>query len=233
MSRREAEKALKQILMSSYNHYSRIYEHKIITAFFQGSNAQLPDLTKYEFPLAPQPLRSMKNNMICMVAVICRYAADFGADDERCYALSDYYINKIETGVDIKNWDDFSTEILNHFVELVHTGREEKYTLPIRRAIRYINQHLYDPCTLRDVAVAIKLTPSYLSALFKSETGMTLTHYVRDKKIKEAKSMLQEDGYSVSEVADMLGFDSVSYFSKVFRIINNCSPQEFIRGYRC
>jgi AraC-like DNA-binding protein len=62
---------------------------------------------------------------------------------------------------------------------------------------------------------------------------MTLTHYVRDKKIKEAKSMLQEDGYSVSEVADMLGFDSVSYFSKVFRIINNCSPQEFIRGYRC
>lgn len=120
--------------------------------------------------------------MICMVAVICRYAADLGADDERCYALSDYYINKIETGVDINNWHDFQNEILNHYTELVHIGREETHTLPVRRAIRYINQHLYEPRSLRDVAAAIKLTPSYLSALFKSETGISLTHYVRDKK---------------------------------------------------
>ncbi|WMJ87110.1 helix-turn-helix domain-containing protein [Anaerocolumna sp. MB42-C2] len=230
MSRRETEKAVKQILMSSYGHYSRSYEHKIITEFLQGNDVPLHDLTMHEFPLASQPLRSAKNSMICMVAVICRYAADLGADDERCYALSDYYINKIETGVDINNWHDFQNEILNHYTELVHIGREETHTLPVRRAIRYINQHLYEPCSLRDVAAAIKLTPSYLSALFKSETGISLTHYVRDKKIREARSMLHEDSYSISEVADMLGFGSVSYFSKVFRIVNSCSPQEFVRG---
>lgn len=232
MGRKEAEKAMKQMLMSSYGHYSRSYEHKVITAFLQGNNPQLLDSTTTEFPLASQPLRSVKNSMICMVAVICRYAADLGADDERCYSLSDYYINEIENKIDINNWHDFLIEILRHYSELVHTGREETYTLPIRRAIRYIHQHLYEPCSLRDVATAIKLNPSYLSALFKSEIGMPLTHYVRDKKIEEAKSMLQYDGYSISEVADMLGFSSVSYFSKVFRSLNSCSPQEFIHSHR-
>jgi hypothetical protein len=89
MGRKEAEKAMKQMLMSSCGHYSRSYEHKIITTFLQGNKPQIPDSTMYEFPLASQPLRSVKNSMICMVAVICRYAADLGADAERCYALSD------------------------------------------------------------------------------------------------------------------------------------------------
>lgn len=229
MSRREAEKAIKQMLTSCYEHYSRRYEHKTITAFLQGNDQQLPILTMCDFPLASQPLRATKNGMICMVAVLCRYAADLGADDESCYALSDYYINEIENRVDMNNWRDFLLEISKHYIDLVRIGREEKYTLPIRRAIRYIHQHLYESCRLMDVATAIKMNPSYLSALFKSETGISLTHYVRDKKIAEAKSMLRDDGYSVAEVADMLGFGSVSYFSKVFRIVNACSPQEFLR----
>lgn len=230
MGRREAEKAMKQMLISGYGHYSRADEHKIITAFLQGNNKPLPNLPMVDFPLASQPLRAMKNGLICAVAVICRYAADLGADDERCYALSDYYINEIENKVDMNNWRDFLVELLKHYTELVHIGSEEKYTLPVRRAIRYIHQHLYESCHLSDVAAAVKMNPSYLSALFKSETGITLTHYVRDKKIKEAKSMLRDDGYSVSEVADMLGFGSVSYFCKVFRLVNSCSPQEFVRG---
>lgn len=230
MGRREAEKAIKQMLISCYGHYSRIEEHKIITAFLHGEDSQLPNMTMYDFPLASEPLRAVKNGMICAVAILCRYAADLGGDDERCYALSDYYINEIESRADMNNWHDLLIEISTHYVELVRAGREEKHSLPIRRAIRYIHQHLYEACSLKDVATAIKINPSYLSALFKSETGVSLTHYVRDKKIAEAKGMLKDDGYSVSEVADMLGFSSVSYFSKVFRIVNFCSPQEFLRG---
>jgi len=80
------------------------------------------------------------------------------------------------------------------------------------------------------VAAAVKVHPGYLSALFKAETGISLTQYVRDKKITEAKNMLREADYSVSEIAEMLGFNSLSYFSKVFRQVSALSPREYVEA---
>lgn len=231
MGRREAEKAMKELLISCYGHYSRQEEHKLITAFLQGQAGALPDLTMNEFPLAKEPLRSIKNGMICLVAVLCRYAADLGANDERSYALSDYYINEIENSVTLSNWRELLVEIARHYMELVRTGREEHYSLTVSRAVRYIHQHLYEPCRLKDVAAALQVNPSYLSTLFKTETGSSLTHYVTKHKITEAQSLLLEDGHSINEIADLLGFGSISYFSKVFRSVNSCSPLEYLKNH--
>src|SRR4051812_32830338 len=118
MSRKQAEYAIKQILMSGYGHYSRAEEHKILNAFLQGGELQLTENTVMDFPLASQPLRSIKNSIICAVAIMCRYAADLGADDERCYALSDYYINEVENKVDVNNWLTMFAEISHHYIEL-------------------------------------------------------------------------------------------------------------------
>ncbi len=228
MSKREAENAIKQMLMSGYGHYSRADEHKLITAFLKGDATGLKENQLDNYPLATQPLRSIKNNLICAVAVMCRYAADLGADDERCYALSDYYINDIEEHVDVHNWNNVILEIARHYTELVRNGREEQYTLPIRRSIRYIHHHLYEPCTLSEVAQAVGLHPNYLSALFKTETGVSMSCYIRELKMSEAKNLLQEKTHSVSEIAEMLGYHSLSYFSKTFHNIYGCSPRELM-----
>ncbi|MDF2485446.1 MAG: hypothetical protein K0R46_1614 [Herbinix sp.] len=228
MEKKQAERAIKQMLMSGYGHYSRMEEHKLITAFLKGDVTGFTDPHIAEFPLASQPLRSIKNNLICAVAVMCRYAADLGADDERCYALSDYYINEIEDHVDIHNWYATILEIARHYTELVRQGREEQYTLPVRKAIRYIHQHLYEPCSLNQVAKAVQLHPSYLSALFKSETGVLITQYIRALKISEAKNLLKDQSRSVSEIAELLGYRSLSYFSKVFHRVCGCGPREFL-----
>jgi AraC-like DNA-binding protein len=237
MSRRQAEYAMKQMLMSGYGHYSRAEEHKLITDILLGNipwmegsgpgDIPFTNEAVKDFPLASQPLRSIKNSMICLVAVICRYAADLGADDERCYALSDYYINEVEKRADMNNWPELMSEIIRHYIELVKAGREKKYTLPILRAIRYINQHLYEACRLQDVAKAVKVHPGYLSALFKSETGQSMTLYIRDRKMEEARNLLHTSSYSVSEIAELLGYNSLSYFVKVFRESSNCSPREY------
>lgn len=228
MSKREAEQAMKQLLMSGYDHYSRADEHKLITTFLKGDTTGLNENRLDNYPLAPQPLRSIKNNLICAVAVMCRYAADLGADDERCYALSDYYINDIEEHVDIHNWNKVIFEIARHYTELVRSGREDHYTLPIRRSIRFIHQHLYDTCSLKEVARAVGLHPAYLSALFKTETKETMSTYIQELKMSEAKNLLNEKTHSVSEIAEMLGFHSISYFSKTFRKVCGLSPREFM-----
>ncbi|MDF2589267.1 MAG: hypothetical protein K0S41_3108 [Anaerocolumna sp.] len=67
----------------------------MLTAYLLGDDSKFIYNSINEYELAIQPLRSIKNNLIC-AAVICRNAADLGADDERCYALSDYYINEMK-----------------------------------------------------------------------------------------------------------------------------------------
>ena len=242
MSRRQADYAIRQMLMSGYGHYSRAAEHKMIIALLKGNIVEAENIgikslgltreSMNEYPLAVQPLRSIKNGMICAVAVLCRYAADLGAEDERSYALSDYYINEIETRTDINNWEDILSDILRHYMELVRRGKDETYTLPVQRAIRLIHQRLYEPCRLQDIAKELKVHPSYLSTLFREETGVSITSYIREIKINEAKNLLQACEHTVSEIAEMLGYSSVSYFSKVFHQVCACSPRDYAAGER-
>jgi len=96
----------------------------------------------------------------------------------------------------------------------------------VRRIIRYIYENLYEPCRLETVAEAVKLHPTYLSYLFKSEVGVTLTSYVRSQKMEEAKKLLSNTDYSISQIAEMLGYSSLSYFSKVFTVYFNINPSK-------
>lgn len=57
-----------------------------------------------------------------------------------------------------------------------------------------------------------------------------MTQYIRDKKLEEAKNLLGELEYSVSEIAEMLGYSSLSYFIKMFRQVNGCSPRAYATG---
>jgi len=231
MGIRDAELAVKKMLMSGYKHYSRAEENQALQTMLRGIHTEFFGKSLSKFPLARQPLRNIKNNLICFVAVTCRYAADLGADDERCYALSDYYINEIENRVEIDNYRDFMLEISKQYIDQVCLGKNETYSLPIIRAIRYIQQSLYEPFNLSKLASAIDLHPNYLSSLFKKETGVPLSHYVRDKKMDEAIVLLCRGELTETEIAELLGYSSLSYFTKVFRSVYLCSPTTFMRSH--
>ena len=128
---------VKDLLMAGYQHYSREEERQLLDAFLL--KGEIPDLSGFssdQFFLAQQPLRSAKNLIICLVAVICRYAADHGANDRRCYALSDTYINKIEEQVNVNQVYGLIMDLLLDYRRLIQEGREKVYSRPIQRAIR-------------------------------------------------------------------------------------------------
>ena len=223
-----AKREVKNLLVSGYEHYSREYERQLLDSFVLKGD--LPDLKNFspdQFVLAPQPLRSAKNLIICLIAVVCRYAADNGANDRRCYALSDTYINKIEEQSDANRIYALVTDMLMDYHELVQEGAQKAYSLPVQRAIRLIDARLYKACFLSMIATEIKLHPTYLSRLFKKEVGKNITTFIRDRKMEEAKSLIANSDHSVSEIAEMLGYRSLSYFSKVFRQAVQTNPRDF------
>jgi YesN/AraC family two-component response regulator len=142
--------------------------------------------------------------------------------------ISDYYINEIEQNASKDNWKTIYRDVILHYSELVREGREGNYSPQVKRAIRHIRQRLFEPCTLRDLAREIRVTPNYLSSLFKRETGLTLTRYIQNLKIEEAKRMILSREHSLGDIAEMLGFASLSYFSRVFKRLNLYCPREYL-----
>mgnify|MGYP004484086019 FL=1 len=73
----------------------------------------------------------------------------------------------------------------------------------------------------------VYLNPDYLSKLLKKETGLSFSEYVMNCRISLAKMLLQATGKSIQEIAGMTGFNSASYFSKIFKQETGMSPATF------
>jgi AraC-like DNA-binding protein len=92
---------------------------------------------------------------------------------------------------------------------------------------RYIDLHFKESLTLEQLAEEAHMSKYYLSHAFKREYGVSPINYMISRRIDESKYLLTETDLSMSQIAQLLGFSSLSYFSQVFRKENNTSPMEF------
>lgn len=106
--------------------------------------------------------------------------------------------------------------------------QEEAVSNPlVRSATDYIQTHLERRLSLSDVADALKVNPSYISRLFKQQTGRNMTDYIRSQKLTKAKKLLKSGGYTVTEISDLFGFSSVHYFSSCFKKQFGIAPGKY------
>ena len=92
---------------------------------------------------------------------------------------------------------------------------------------RYIDLHFKEPLTLEQLSEEAHINKYYLSHAFKREYGVSPINYMISRRIDESKYLLAETDLSMSQIAQLLGFSSLSYFSQVFRKIHGSSPMEF------
>ena len=92
---------------------------------------------------------------------------------------------------------------------------------------RYIDLHFKEALSLDQLAEDAHMSKYYLSHAFKREYGTSPINYMIGKRIEESKYLLAETDLSLSRIAQLLGFSSLSYFSQVFRRIQGISPMEY------
>ena len=180
--------------------------------------------------LAPDPIRSLKNSLICNCAFLARAAIAGGVPYEEAFALSDELILELESGNSLPTIQNLEKNHLRKFVFLVNERANFKFSKAARLAIAYINLHLSEPLTLSAIAEAAGLSPSYLSALFHKETQTKLFDYISAKRIESAKFFLRHTYHSVSEIANHFQFSSHSHFSRRFYQIVGVTPLAFRNG---
>ncbi|MBQ8372218.1 MAG: helix-turn-helix domain-containing protein [Clostridia bacterium] len=96
-----------------------------------------------------------------------------------------------------------------------------------KSVLEYIKMHFSESITSRTAAVALYLNNSYFCRLFKKNFGCCFSEYLLEYRIEKAKSLLRNRERSISEIAIGVGFNSFSYFSKVFKRQTGMSPSEY------
>lgn len=87
----------------------------------------------------------------------------------------------------------------------------------IQRAKQYLNEHYCEPVSLDRMAKALRISPFYLSRLFAKESGFSMTTYLTGRRMHQARRLLLDGRHNVSETAYAIGYNNITYFSKLFR----------------
>lgn len=91
----------------------------------------------------------------------------------------------------------------------------------------YILNNYTAKISLDSISKHFFISKCYLSRVFKEVTGFTVNEYINIHRIQNAQELLLNSDYNISEIADRLGFDSVSYFEKVFKKYTEASPLKY------
>lgn len=173
------------------------------------------------------PLREQKNMTVALNALLRKTVEEAGVYPYLISSVYKKYEADIERAISINQTESLGRRMISEYCLLVQNNSLERYSPAIKKAVSYIDANLDKAVSLRILSEYISLNESYLSTLFKNETGQTVISYINQKRILRAKELLMTTDMSVEEVATVCGFEDSNYFSRVFRRLESVSPSEY------
>ncbi|MEG2776533.1 MAG: response regulator [Cellulosilyticaceae bacterium] len=105
--------------------------------------------------------------------------------------------------------------------------KDMHYRKEVVEIIEYINQNVDKKITLSSLSEEVNMNESYISRLFKNETGTNIVNYINMIKMEKAKELLRQPDMIVKDVANALGFEEQSYFNRMFKKYFGLNPKEY------
>jgi len=208
------------------------YENELMQAVSQGQSHKAGVILSnfshlsFESRLADS-VRNLKNYCIIMNTLLRKAAENGGVHPIYLDSISSSFAKKIEQVNSTNAIQGLMTEMFNSYCKLVKKHSMKHFSPPVQKAIIYIDSDLTANLSLSAIAEAQNVSASYLSWLFKQETGETLTDHVNKKRVKLAKKLLETTGLQIQTIAQYCGILDVQYFSKVFKKYVGKSPKEY------
>ena len=178
--------------------------------------------------LSKNAVTNMKYHFVITTAMITRLCKQNGMEMEQAFHLSDFYIQKLDGIHTVEEVQSLHDEMVMDYTEKMRRYfRDNTYSKHINASKEYIYSHIKERITIEDLADSLGVSASYLSRLFKKETGISVSAYIRRQKIEMAKNLLQYSDYSIIEIANRLSFSSQSHFIQQFREVTGMTPGKY------
>ncbi len=200
---------------------------KIKNGDAKGAQATMQTLLNEVLLIEAGNLDLVKTTMLEVCAVLSRAAVEGGASLQQVFEKDFNYINSINGADSLHELRLRTAELAEHFSLNVFDNLYLGTSNYISQTIQFINSNYTGKLSLKKIAAALHVNPSYLSTHFNKEMGICFTDYVNNVRIKRSKELLAATTKSLLDISIESGFEEQSYFTKVFRKINGCTPNQY------
>ena len=173
------------------------------------------------------PLRNAKNYCIIMNTLVRKAAEHGGVHPLYLDRVSSAFAAKIESMHDLSENTTLMRELFRSYCRLVRRHSMKNYSLIVQKTILLIDSDLSANLSLKSLAAYQKVSPGYLSTIFKKNTGKTVSEYIQEKRIGHAAFLLATTHQQIQTVALHCGIVDVQYFSKIFKKLTGKTPKEY------
>lgn len=149
-----------------------------------------------------------------------------------------YYIDEISAryaaiieNMAVKDRPALIGKMIREYYAYVRKYSLKAYSPLVQKVINHINLNLSTELSLKSLAAMCYISPSYLSNLFKRETGTTLIDYINTQRVQRAAHLLVSTKLSVTAVAEQVGILDVNYFTKLFKKSLGQTPTRYRREH--
>ena len=175
-------------------------------------------------------LYQQKNKMIVLNTLLRKAIEPSKVHPYYIDAISSKYSRIIEEANEVPN--EMMWQMTRDYCAYVRRYSLKEYSPAVQKVMNYVNLNVAEPLTLKNLAAMCFISPSYLSALFKQETGSTLIDYINTQRVNRAAQLLVQNNHTIAAVAEEVGILDVNYFTKIFKKTLGVTPTRYRREHK-
>lgn len=208
------------------------YENELMQAVTKGhlhkADILLGSFSAFLFEQrVADPLRNAKNYCIIMNTLLRKAAQQGGVHPIHLDKLSSGFAFRIEQQSSPDGVPALMMDMFRSYCRLVRKRTMKDYSPIVQQAILSIEANLSGALSLSSIAKILNISGSYLSTIFKKETGQTLTDYISACRVDKAMELLRTTKLQIQTIAQHCGIMDVHYFSRIFKKVTGQTPKEY------
>ncbi len=210
-----------------------------------GDNATEPNVSILTFECRSRAMKQFVGKIFRLTAADRSMLSELMSEGLSCFRLVDPTNPLLQTMEQLPDAPFGGTQMVKNLLELfliklsrnadslpkdlrrsyVIDGVDVPY--PVKEIVDYLHANIYGKITVADVAQAVGKGESTVKQLFSLYRDKGIMKYYNSLKIKEARRLIREGKYNMTQISDLLCFDSPQYFSKCFKACTNMTPSEY------
>ena len=220
---------------NSLTKFSLEKEKEIIAKIRLGDDGGAKEiLYRYLAILLTQYLENfelLKISILELLILLSRAAAEAGAKIEDMLGMKYRFVTELAKIKDQENLCLWVVNLLEKLMDSIYQTRNARNYQRLKKAFDFIDANYQQALTVGQIAHEVCLSPSRLSHIIQNELGSTWVDYLSKVRVDRAKVLLKDTELPISQIALDVGYPDQSYFTKVFKRVERCTPKVFRRTY--
>ena len=194
---------------------------------YESAQSILNTIYKNNFEKQTMTLNTARCLVFNIISTMIKAISSNNGSLDEAFVNSDDYITRLFQYSSIREHKEFLSKMLKDLCEYNRNNVKEENSIA-DKIIEYINAN-YKDVNLNVAAVAehFKLHPTYISNIFKKQTGKSLLDYIKYVRIEAAKKLLKEKDDTIEVIAQECGFSNSKTFTRTFKAITGLTPGKY------